>query len=339
VRINWINHRFYPHDGYGRYGVNMVRALIRLGVDVRPYVDTVLDMPADLQRLMGLDFTRLTFSLMPPHNMRDMVGRHWGYTMTEAWGMPDGWVDHLNNKCERVLVPRPWLVTMMREQGVNRPLHVIRGGVDPVEFPIIYDRPADRPFTFLCIGPDRGERKGYDLVWRAFYEAFADTEAHLIIKTRAQNKMPIDNTRSRDDTAKRVSLFAADVPSMADVYGLADCFVFPSRGEGEGMPPREAAAMGIPVIATAWSGLAEHIDRFAIPLREFKRVPAPTISDCITGEWVDPDLDELIAQMRWVYDHYSEAKANALKAARWLRDNETWAHSAQHLLELLEAYA
>ena len=85
--------------------------------------------------------------------------------------------------------------------------------------------------------------------------------------------------------------------------------------------------------------MAEHTDHFAIPLRTFKRVAAPTISDCIKGEWVEPDLDELIAQMRWVYDHYNEAKANALKAARWLRDNETWMHSAQHLLDLLEAYA
>jgi glycosyltransferase involved in cell wall biosynthesis len=37
------------------------------------------------------------------------------------------------------------------------------------------------------------------------------------------------------------------------LYRSADCFVFPTRGEGWGMPILEAMACGLPVIATNWS--------------------------------------------------------------------------------------
>lgn len=37
-------------------------------------------------------------------------------------------------------------------------------------------------------------------------------------------------------------------------YAAADAFVLPSRGEGWGRPHVEAMSMGLPVIATNWSG-------------------------------------------------------------------------------------
>lgn len=42
-----------------------------------------------------------------------------------------------------------------------------------------------------------------------------------------------------------------DLPSL---YAAADCFVLPSRGEGWGRPHVEAMSMGLPIIATNWSG-------------------------------------------------------------------------------------
>ena len=42
-----------------------------------------------------------------------------------------------------------------------------------------------------------------------------------------------------------------ELPSL---YAAADAFVLPSRGEGWGRPVMEAMAMGLPTIATNWSG-------------------------------------------------------------------------------------
>jgi glycosyltransferase involved in cell wall biosynthesis len=45
--------------------------------------------------------------------------------------------------------------------------------------------------------------------------------------------------------------------SLVTLYRGADCFVFPSRGEGFGLPPLEAMACGTPVVASRASSIPE----------------------------------------------------------------------------------
>jgi glycosyltransferase involved in cell wall biosynthesis len=51
-----------------------------------------------------------------------------------------------------------------------------------------------------------------------------------------------------------------DDPDLADLYGAAGCFVFPSRYEGFGLPCLEAMACGCPVAAYRNSSLPEVVD-------------------------------------------------------------------------------
>ncbi len=58
-------------------------------------------------------------------------------------------------------------------------------------------------------------------------------------------------------------------------YGWADCFVFPSRGEGFGLTPMEAGACKIPVIASCNSGLSDFISdetAFVVPTDKIENV-------------------------------------------------------------------
>ena len=52
-----------------------------------------------------------------------------------------------------------------------------------------------------------------------------------------------------------------DLPAL---YAAADCFVLPSRGEGWGRPHVEAMSMGLPVIATNWSGRWSRLFNFTL---------------------------------------------------------------------------
>merc|ERR1719397_2225664 len=68
-------------------------------------------------------------------------------------------------------------------------------------------------------------------------------------------------SKERLESLPAVYLLPSGVPNkdMPGIYKSADCFVLPSRGECWGRPHVEAMAMGVPVIATNWSGPQEYM--------------------------------------------------------------------------------
>lgn len=330
--LNVFGYKFARYDGYGSYVQNTIRALSRAGVDVMPGEAGVWELPGWIQRLQGWDFGRLTLSIMPGHCMKPLPGRHWLLTMTEDTSCPDDWPDAINRAGERLIVPCQQNADAFKARGVKLPIHVIPGGVNPEEFPVVENR-RNQPYTFMALA-DRGNRKGFISVHHAFYKAFQGVkDVRLIIKSRAET-MPGVNLSSVD---KRVTFWRANIENPADVYAHADCYVFPSSGEGWGLPPREAAMMGLPVLATRWGGLEDGLDNWAIPLERISLVPS-TLGHP-GGEWAFVDVDEVAEKMRWCYENQDAARAKGLAAAAWLRENQTWAHSAAALLKLMETYA
>ena len=136
----------------------------------------------------------------------------------------------------------------------------------------------------MCCG--REERKGWSFLLQSYLSEFARSEGtELWILTSAyhsdadfdrQIRSFIRHNLSLPHTSPAASSSAAPQPKASDlapvrllksgipstslpgVYAAADCFVLPSRGEGWGRPHVEAMAMGLPVIATKWSGPSEY---------------------------------------------------------------------------------
>ncbi len=94
--------------------------------------------------------------------------------------------------------------------------------------------------------------------------------------------------------------------------------------------------MGLTALVTPYSGNAVGVEEAAIPLRNYKLVES--MLDYSHGQWAQPDQDEVAEKMRWCYEHQAEARQKGLQAAAWLRENQTWDHSAKALLKLLEAH-
>lgn len=333
MRLNFLCYRLIKEDGYGRYGTNLIRALVRQGLDVYPGVTSDLELPGWMQRMRGLDFSRLTLMLMPGHEMQSVPGRVWGYSMYEDDSLPKGWAENINSVCERLLVPCEHNAKVFYDRGVKHiPIHVVHGGTAPEEFPILPVPPQrSRPYTFLCLG-DRGSRKGVETAWSAFFKAFPDEpDVRLVIKTRAGAKLSQQHYEDR-----RLSVWAWDTDCMSDVFAQADCCLYPAYGDGWGMWPREAAMSGLPVIATRWSGLEVGIDHWAIPLERYRLQQSSLQS--VNGQWAVPDVEDVAQKMRFCYEHREIVRADALKAAQWLRDHQTWTHSAKQLIDLLERH-
>lgn len=332
MRLNWFNYLFIPQDGYGRLGLQFVKALLRLGHEVHPWTVDAVAAPPWFQQAQGLDLSYASVMMMPPHEMLSVPGRNFAFTMHESLALPEGWAEAVNETSQWLLVPSPWLIPLFSEAGVRVPIEVVPGGIDPEECPIMFQN-RHRPFTFGCLG-DRGNRKGWDVVYTAFYKAFEhnNRDVRLLLKCRPASLPGLDFSYSSDP---RFTIWKADVDNVSDIYTYMDAFMFPSRCEGFGMPPREASACGVPTVVTRYSGTADDCDHWAMPLEKFKMVESG-MTGC-GGLWAEPDIDEVVETMRWLYTHQDDAKLQALKSAKWLRDHATTTHAAEKLVRTLSA--
>ena len=86
-----------------------------------------------------------------------------------------------------------------------------------------------------------------------------------------------------------------DLPRL---YQSVDAFVLPSRGEGWGRPVAEAMAMGLPTIATNFSGQTAFLDSttgFPIPIDGLSCIHEPdAMADLYNGHrWAAPSVPGL----------------------------------------------
>lgn len=353
MRLNWLGYQYRPWDGYGRYSLYLIRALRDAGVEVWPGFIGCADAPAWLRSEWAVDFSAPTISCLPPYYLRKLPpgsAPHWLLTMTEGSECPDGWADIINESgVSHVIVPCGHNARAFREGGVSAPVSVVPGGTDPFEFSIIERKSNSRmtsPYTFLALA-DRGKRKGWVEAYDAFFAAFGaadDTgpdKVRLIIKCRPGGNDLIDFILEKLPPEKRdprITFLREDLPNIADFYAMGDCFVIPSRSEGWGMPHREAAMMGLPVITQAYSGMDDgHTEQWAIVVEKGRMEPVDSTPDKhIAGQWRVVDRDELAARMRQCYESPEWAAVRGRWAAKWLRGNQTWSHSAAALLQLLQ---
>jgi len=345
MQIDWVAKSYTPYEGYGRYGTHMIRALRQCGAIVTPRLEEMARCPDWIKQEMGIVPGRFTISCLPPFYLQDAPsgGRHWLLSMTEGSELPTNpviWAKIINSRnIERVIVPCEHNADVFRRGGVKAPVHVIPGGTDPLEFPVLTEPRPDRPYTFLTLG-DRGSRKGWHEVWKAFWFTFKHTpDVRLIIKCRPGVNDTLDLIAHADNLDPRIVIQQDDAEDMREVFAQADCVVLPSRSEGWGMPHREAACMGLPVIVQRYSGLDDgNTDEWAFVVEKGRMDAIPEDFQHIAGEWRIADVVELAGAMRRCYEMPKEAAHCGRSAARWIRANQTWHHAAKMLLNLIEEY-
>jgi len=324
-----------PRDGYGQIVMQCGAELRRMGADVR-----VLDMrvkgtwgwPGEKRWKVQGD---ALVACVPEWYEFIAADRLACLTMFESTKFPDERVKTINTRMSDCIVPSRFCAEVFEACGVTVPIHVAPLGIDPRVYQPVDRSGRDGPYTFLWSGtPDL--RKGWDLVYRAFYAAFGDShDARLVMHFR---QFPRGVTGTMD---RNVRLVEGSI-STEDWLALlreADCFVFPSRGEGWGLPPREAAATGLPVIATNWGGLADDIWMWGIPLSVKSTSPAEfgdwEVGE--VGEWAEPDMDHLVELMRYCRKERVKFDALGQSAAAWLRTEATWERTARAIQRVMAA--
>ncbi|GAB4443039.1 MAG: hypothetical protein OHK0015_42470 [Chloroflexi bacterium OHK40] len=358
---NRYRHRLFWHSlvsaptGYATSSKQLLISLDRQDVDVRLaylYGTDFSEKPSGDPRIEQMRHRPKDTSLVQVvYNQCDAFHKNSGsyrigFSMLEVTGIPDDWVAQCN-LMDEVWVPSRFNVETFRNSGVTRPIHVIPLGVDPDYFhPQIKARRFSEKFTFLSVF-EWGERKAPEVLLRAFCAAFTDKDdVVLVLKTDNRDgdvnvAQQIASLNLPRNAPKIVLLYNQELPGyqLGSLYRAADCFVTATRGEGWGMPILEAMACGLPTIATAWSAQTEFLrDDLCYPVRVARLIPAVAKCPYYVGyEWADPDMEHLVHQLRYVYEHRDEARATGLRAAEVVARDWTWDRAAEKIVARLEA--
>ncbi|KAF5837491.1 hypothetical protein DUNSADRAFT_4293 [Dunaliella salina] len=194
------------------------------------------------------------------------------------------------------------------------------------------------PFRFLSIFKWE-DRKGWDILFRAYLKEFEPTEAvELHLVTHAFGAQ-VDNFPSfvrsaamgvlslkalPDAQMPRVYLHTQHIPDakFPSIYSSANCLVVPTHGEGWGRPQMEAMACGLPVITTNWSGITAFMNEdVAYPIRIESIVNVSSSSPgWFEGQrWAQPSLAHLRRLMREVVSDPQAAAAKGEAARRHIQ--------------------
>lgn len=247
------------------------------------------------------------------------------YTMFESSKIPDDFLPYLA-AADYVFVPSKWCKEVFEAAGVKN-VKVLPLGYDQEVYKYIdrgdTKRSKRKKFTFLHHNA-YNMRKGFLEVYKAFVKAFeVDEPVELILKTTASNpngRFPYI-TPTRNPNIKVISAKYEDW-QMRDLMSEADCFLFPSRGEGFGMTPVEAMATGMPAIVPNAHGISEYFDSSFMYEAKVKET-CPAIYSRYKGQDVGTmvvcDVDQLAAQMRYVYEHQEEAREKGRLASEYIK--------------------
>lgn len=250
------------------------------------------------------------------------------YTMFESSTIPSSWVKELR-KADRVIVPSKFCQDIFATRGINTTIVPLGYNSDVYRY---IKRDKHDVFTFLHYNAFN-VRKGFDLVFKAFTEEFkVDEPVKMIFKTvYERTTIPILKGEYPNIDVIRDTY---NHKQMIELLGSADAFVFPSRGEGFGLTPLEALATGLPVLIPNASGMSEYFDsKYFYEIDIAGKCPAlySNYPPSDVGTMIEPDLESLKKQMRYVFEHQDEAREKGKDGAMWVKNNWTARQSIKKL--------
>ncbi|MDB6031237.1 MAG: hypothetical protein JWM16_1575, partial [Verrucomicrobiales bacterium] len=357
--VRWLGPIFNP-SGYASEAINFILPLasqVDLGIFhhnnlySEKFVEGLAQAERDTLFFLRDKFSEMRGGITISHNpangfcdVRDADYRI-GRTMFETDRIAPEWVTACN-QMDEVWVPSAFNVETFAQSGVERDkLVVMPEAVDENEFNPEKHGPLPLPnkakFNFLAIF-EWSSRKAWDVLLSAYLREFSGADdVCLYLRTYQFSKPDGDPSEGiwnfiRDHAAKldlgdkpwpRIHLIAEQIPQadLPRLYKAADCLVAPSRGEGWGRPHHEAMMMGLPVIATNWSGNTEFMNEENSFLVNYELVEAkylePELYHYRGHRWANPSESHLRATMRKVVENPELAQEKGAKAR---------AHMLQH---------
>ena len=248
--------------------------------------------------------------------------------------LPAAWVDVIA-RMDVVLAPTAFVAGLVRDagiaeerivafpQGVEIPSQVVRDrtrwgfGEDEVVFVASFDLNSDLA---------RKNPGGTIAAFNAMRSAAPHAKTRLLIKVNNVEgegpKRRLEQLRALAEQAVEIRSDSLPYADVLSLYASADVYVSLHRAEGLGLGLLESMALGVPVLATAYSGNLDFMTPSDSRLVGYKLVPVADTSigsydPRVTGDgqmWAEPDVDDAARGMLELLD--AEHRARLARAAR-----------------------
>ena len=282
----------------------------------------VTDVPGDCDLQIHVGVPDVTQRHLFDHRLAPVLF----FAFVETPTIPNHWVTMLN-AMDAVAVPSLFCRDVLERSGVTRPIHHVPLGIDLDGLPPLGPDRRGSQFTVMWQGghqcdrypngePCDGDRKCGYLVEQAWRQA-AIPDSRLILKS-------IPRTYPGSDQRSGNVLRVERVLTPSEITLLdreADLFVWPTRGEGFGLPPLEKLAQGLPVLVTGWSGPLDYLYEFPdSQIDDFSLVDIDY--NHVMTKMANVDIRVLVERLRWAHAnlHTLRARRSALAEvarSRW----------------------
>lgn len=336
--------------------------------DEDKYINTIRQLAHkyDVEASQGVKYD-LSVQVTIPNEFQKIARVNIGVTAgIEVDRVSPDWILKTNENVDLVIVPSYHSantfakVRYQTSDGnilqLKKPIVVCPEGVDTSVFNVDESEPEVTTgmefskFNFLCVGLglDKGmgeDRKNISGLIKMFCERFKDDEdVGLVLKVSmiGYSLGDFETTKRRISEIKK-SIGAGKFPKIHLVHGrlsdaeMAALYKHPSikamvsttHGEGFGLPLLEAAACGLPILATNWSGHTDFLQidgkkRF-IPLNyEMASIPASVVWKGVMEEgsnWANVDIDDTKQKMKKLVLSYDKPKEWAGELAEHVKNN------------------
>lgn len=259
------------------------------------------------------------------------------------------WIDSCN-KMDHIIVPSTFTKNVLKRSGSCTTnitvipewfnVNIVKNSLDNIELRLKTD------FNFLLISQLNGnnpedDRKNIFNTIKWICEEFKDNQnVGIVLKTNMGKGTTIDKKMTKNMLKQMISVIGKkEFPKIYLIHGnmkseevaniyknkKIKCLVSATRGEGYGLPLVDAAAAGIPVVATNWSGHLDFLkDRFLKVNYQLGTIRKEKADNRIFFEgfrWAYPDEKSFKEKISYAYNNYEKVKNNALELKSEVLDN------------------
>ena len=367
--VNWGN---TPKDALdSELDKNIIDCILsQPKVDRQPDVYVDIRIPNEFQRwgnvnigiTAGIETTAVSQAWLEGCNKMDLI-------IVPSEHSKDGFAKALYEKMQQLPDNQQQKVGELK---LEKPIEVLFEGSDENIFKPIDNSSLDlvddikEDFAFLHVGLwGKGrfgeDRKDISKLVKVFYESFANKKKQpaLILKTAGATFSIMD----REECLRKINNIKSKFPedwNLPNVYLLhgslsteemnklynhpkVKTFISFTHGEGYGRPLQEATMVGLPVIASGWSGQMGFLSQTDSMLLggELVQVPKSQVwKDIIVPEsqWFNVNETQAYKAMNHCFQNYEKTKERALNLMKINRDKFTLDKMTEKLDEIVTPY-